>query len=310
MKQSLAAGIDIGGTNVVLGLVDLEGKIIWKDSFSTKKFSEFQSLVNHASELILHQINELNQYHLIGCGVGAPNGNYFTGCIEHAPNLVWKGIVPVTSLFEQTLKVKSIVTNDANAAALGEHLYGAAKTCKDFIFITLGTGLGSGIFVNGELVYGHDGFAGEMGHVIVEKNGRPCGCGRKGCLETYCSATGIVTTYAELKSEKSSPINASQIFARAAEGESEALKAFSLTGEILGLALANAAAYTSPAAIFLFGGLARAGNFLLEPTRNSFKNNLHIIYRNKVEIYLSELNENDGAILGAASLIWKNYVAS
>jgi glucokinase len=294
----------------VLGLVDPEGKIIWKDALVTKNFSDFSSLVKAASNAITKKLAELNSYALIGCGVGAPNGNFYTGNIEHAPNLAWKGIVPVASAFEKELNVKSIVTNDANAAALGEHLYGAAKSYKDFIFITLGTGLGSGLVVNGELVYGHDGFAGELGHVIVEKNGRQCGCGRRGCLETYCSATGIVKTYHELKGDKNLNVNAMQVYEKASEGEVEALKAFLITGDILGLALANAVAYTSPAAIFLFGGLARAGNFLLEPTRNSFKNNLHIIYRNKAEIHLSELNENDGAILGAASLIWKDYKAS
>lgn len=307
MMQPLSAGIDIGGTNVAIGLVDKEGKIIWKDSFATKDFSEFKNLVHHTSESIHNALKNFPQYTLIGCGVGAPNGNYYTGNIEYAPNLLWKGIVPVTSEFENELHVKSIVTNDANAAALGEHLYGGAKHFKDFIFITLGTGLGSGIIVDEKLVYGHDGFAGEIGHVIIEKNGRPCGCGRKGCLETYCSATGIVKTYKELKSDESISIDAVEIYKRANDGEHEAIQAFSITGETLGLALANAVAYTSPEAIFLFGGLARAGKMLIEPTIRSVEKNLHNIYRDKVQIHLSELNENDGAILGAASLIWNTY---
>ena len=306
IQQPLVAGIDIGGTNVAIGLVDNVGKIVWADSFPTKDFSEFNHLVTFASDSIRRWISESTNYKLIGCGVGAPNGNYYTGNIEHAPNLQWKGVIPVASSFEKELGVKSIVTNDANAAALGEHLYGGAKNYNDFIFITLGTGLGSGIVVNGALVYGHDGFAGELGHVIVEKNGRLCGCGRKGCLETYCSATGIVTTYNELKGHHNLPIDAMGIYQKAREGEKEALDAFSKTGEVLGLALANAMAYTSPEAIFLFGGLARAGEFLLAPTRKSFEDNLHIIYRNKAKIHLSGLNENDGAILGAASLIWNS----
>jgi glucokinase len=304
--QPLSAGIDIGGTNVALGLVDRVGKILWKDSFATKEFSEFNNLVHHASESIRKALTKFPQHTLIGCGIGAPKVNYYTGNIEYAPNLVWKGIVPVTSEFENELHVKSIVTNDANAAALGEHVYGGAKHFRDFLFITLGTGLGSGIVVNGELVYGHDGFAGEIGHVIIEKNGRLCGCGRKGCLETYCSATGIVKTYKELKGDQSLSIDAMEIYKKASDGEHEAIQAFSITGETLGLALANAVTYTSPEAIFLFGGLARAGKILIEPTKRSFEENLHIIYKDKVQIYLSELNENDGAILGAASLIWKN----
>ncbi len=306
IQQPLVAGIDIGGTNVALGLVDEVGKIVWSDSFPTKDFSEFSHLVTFASDSIKRWLTKSSHAKLIGCGVGAPNGNYYTGNVEHAPNLQWKGIIPVASAFEKELGVKSIVTNDANAAALGEHLYGGAKNYNDFIFITLGTGLGSGIVMNGTLVYGHDGFAGELGHVIVEKNGRLCGCGRKGCLETYCSATGIVTTYNELKGEKNFTIDAMGIYQKAREGEKEALDAFSKTGEVLGLALANAMAYTSPEAIFLFGGLARAGEFLLAPTRKSFEDNLHNIYRNKAKIHLSELNENAGAILGAASLIWNS----
>lgn len=306
-QQQLVAGIDIGGTNVVLGLVNQQGKILWKDSFPTKQFEEFPLLVKYASQEVEKALHKISNATLVGCGVGAPNGNFYTGNIEYAPNLAWKGIVPVGSLFAEELKTKCLITNDANAAALGEMLYGAAKPYKDFIFITLGTGLGSGIIVNGELVYGHDGFAGELGHVIVEKNGRPCGCGRRGCLETYCSATGLVTTYKELKKDNSSSIDSKYIYQRATENEAEALEAFTQTGEILGLALANAVAYTSPEAIFLFGGLAHAGTLLIRPTIKSFEKNLHNIYRGKATIHLSDLNENDGAVLGAASLIWNNH---
>ena len=306
-QQLLVAGIDIGGTNVVLGLVNRQGKILWKSSFPTKQFDDFELLVAHASQEVLQALASIEHGQLVGCGIGAPNGNFYTGNIEYAPNLVWKGIVPAAEKFTNALDVKCLITNDANAAALGEMLYGAAKPYKDFIFVTLGTGLGSGIVINGDLVYGHDGFAGELGHVIVEKNGRPCGCGRKGCLETYCSATGLVLTYKELKKNDTALIDSKYVFQKAKELEKEALTAFAMTGETLGLALANAVAYTSPEAIFLFGGLVHAGDLLLKPTIESFEKNLHIIYRGKATIHLSHLNENDGAVLGAASLIWNNH---
>jgi glucokinase len=305
--QQLVAGIDIGGTNVVSGLVTKQGKILWKETYATKDFSEFESLVIHTTTQLQKALKKIPNGKLVGCGIGAPNGNFYTGNIEHAPNLVWKGVVPVAQLFAERLDTKCLITNDANAAAIGEMLYGAAKSFTDFIFITLGTGLGSGIVVNGEVVYGHDGFAGELGHVIVEKDGRLCGCGRQGCLETYCSATGLVTTYQELTGNRSSEIDSRYIYQKALEEEPEALEAFEHTGERLGLALANAVAYTSPKAFFLFGGLARSGHFLLNPTRTHFEKNLHVIYRDKVALHLSELNENDGAVLGAASLIWNDH---
>lgn len=304
-QQALVAGIDIGGTNVALGLVNKQGEIIWKDSFSTKQFDDFNLLVSHASKIIQTAVQQISSARLIGCGVGAPNGNYYSGSIEYAPNLVWKGIVPVAALFKEALQVNSIVTNDANAAALGEKLYGAAQPFNDFILITLGTGLGSGLVVQGQLVYGHDGFAGELGHVIVEADGRACGCGRKGCLETYCSATGIVKTYQELSGEQSL-LSAHKIYQLASEDNELALQAFELTAKRLGLALANAVAYTSPEAIILFGGLVRAGDLLMKPTKKYFEANLHNLYRGKVKLLTSTLNESDAAILGAASLVWQN----
>lgn len=304
-QQALVAGIDIGGTNVALGLVNKQGDIIWKDSFSTKQFDDFTLLVSHASNIIQVAVLKINSGKLIGCGVGAPNGNYYSGAIEYAPNLIWKGIVPVAELFKNALQVNSIVTNDANAAALGEKLYGAAQPFTDFILITLGTGLGSGLIVQGQLVYGYDGFAGELGHVIIEPDGRACGCGRKGCLETYCSATGIVRTYQELSNEVSS-ISAQQIYQLAADGDKTALQAFEITARRLGIALANAVAYTSPQAIILFGGLVRAGDLLMKPTKQYFEANLHNLYRGKVKLLTSTLKESDAAILGAASLVWQN----
>jgi glucokinase len=201
----IAAGIDIGGTNTAFGLVDENGKIIFRDSLPTKKYPHPEELAKATSEMILKSISDLKSnigdMNFIGTGIGAPNGNFFNGTIEFAPNLNWKGVIPLVYYFEKYSGVKAVLTNDANAAAMGEMIFGGAKGMKDFLFITLGTGLGSGIVVNGEMVYGHDGFAGELGHIIVERRGRVCGCGRQGCLETYCSATGIVKTYAELKVE-------------------------------------------------------------------------------------------------------------
>lgn len=319
--MKIAAGIDIGGTNTVFGLVDENGNIIHRDSISTKKYTNAEELAKASSEKIREALSnpkfEIRNSNFTGVGIGAPNGNYFNGTIEFAPNLNWKGVIPLAAYFEKYTNVKAVLTNDANAAAMGEMIFGAAKGMKDFLFITLGTGLGSGVVVNGEMVYGHDGFAGELGHVIVERKGRYCGCGRQGCLETYCSATGIVKTYAELKVESLSKegklnilslgeeITAKTIYERAQKGESEALESFRRTGEILGAALANTVAITSPEAIFLFGGLAQAGDFIFKPTVKYFEENLLNIYRNKIKILPSMLNENDAAILGAASLVFK-----
>ena len=304
MKE-LVAAIDIGGTNTKFGLVDRSGAILFQSSLPTRSFPEASQLVEKLSAIFIEELGKLMEpAELKGLGIGAPNGNYFTGQIEFAPNLQWKGIVPLSALFAKALNRPVWLTNDANAAALGEMIFGAAKGMKDFLFITLGTGLGSGIVANGELIYGHDGFAGEVGHVIVTPGGRACGCGRKGCLETYCSATAIVKTYQELK-KSDEVVHAKDIADRAHAGESEALAAFRLTGEILGLALANSVAYTSPAAIFLFGGLAHAGELLFAPTRKSFEDNLLVIYKNKITILPSGLHEDDAALLGAASLAWQ-----
>ena len=314
MIQKLVAGIDIGGTNTTFGLVDEAGKILYKETIFTEHFPIPEDLVAVVVEHINKALIQFeNKYELAGVGIGAPNGNYFNGCIVFAPNLKWKGIVPLAKLFEDKLKVKTILTNDANAAAMGEMIFGGAKGMKDFIFITLGTGLGSGIVVNGEMVYGHDGFAGEVGHItILFPDGRQCGCGRRGCLETYCSATGIVTTYKEFIRrsfpelvKENENITAKDICEKARDGDFVSLTAFKMTGDLLGRVLANSVAYTSPQAIFLFGGLANAGYLIFEPTRESFEENLLNIYKNKINIFPSQLKENDAAILGAASLIWK-----
>lgn len=313
--QPLVAGIDIGGTNVVFGLVDSTGHILIRDAVKVKDTPAPEELIVKVSAAIKTLLSQLgSDFELIGAGIGAPNGNYYTGNVEFAPNLSWYGKVPVAKLFTDGLNCKSILTNDANAAALGEMLFGGAKGMKDFLFITLGTGLGSGIVVNGQMVYGHDGFAGEVGHVIVFPDGRSCGCGRTGCLETYCSATGIKTTYISLLKREhpteipdESGIDAEVICDKALQGDTLALESFNYTGEILGLALANSLVYTSPEAIFLFGGLANAGELIFKPTRDSFEKHVLNIYKNKVRLLPSQLQESDAAILGAASLIWQTH---
>jgi glucokinase len=307
MRQQVTAGIDIGGTNTVFGLVDEAGNILHTDSVSTKEFPKPEDLVAAVSEKIISATQA--HFRLAGAGIGAPNGNFHYGTIEFAPNLNWKGVIPIARLFNEKLKCKAVLTNDANAAAIGEMVFGGARGMKNFLFITLGTGVGSGIVANGEVIYGHDGFAGEVGHVIMDPEGRECGCGRKGCLETYCSATGIVRTYLEFAKKKESlpeKVNAKYIYEQATQGEKEALDAFNYTGEVLGLALANSVAYTSPEAIFLFGGLAQAGDLIFKPTHEHFEKNLLNIYKNKIPILPSRLKENHAAILGAASLIWKD----
>ncbi|MEO8085465.1 MAG: ROK family protein [Bacteroidota bacterium] len=317
----LVAAIDIGGTNSVIGIVNREGKILVRDVVRTTDYPDPIDLVEAVSVKIRRMFNaepSLLSSGLTGIGIGAPNGNYFSGTIEFAPNLKWKGVIPLSKYFSDTLNVKAVLTNDANAAALGEMYFGGAKGMKDFIFITLGTGLGSGIVVDGKLVYGHDGFAGEMGHIIVMQHGRQCGCGRKGCLEQYCSATGIVKTYLEILSSsdpdarsrtEGSKVDAKYIYEKALGGDENAFYAFNYTGDMLGMALANTVAYTSPQAIFLFGGLAQAGELLFNPTIISFEKNLLNIYRDKIKVLPSSLPENDAPLLGAASLIWNELNA-
>lgn len=305
--KKLAAGIDIGGTNILLGLVNEKGEITERTSWKTTSFTSAEEWVIAACHFIREKLGHYPDVTFMGVGIGAPNGNVHSGAIEYAPNMPWKGIVPLAGMFESKLSCKSVLTNDANAAALGEMLFGAAKNCRHFLYITLGTGLGSSIVVDGKLVYGHDGFAGEIGHVILFQDGRPCGCGRKGCVETYCSATAIKTTYAEIRQKNALPAipdaDAKYIYQCALNGEKEAIQAFEQTGEWLGLVLANSVAYTSPEKIILFGGLAQAGDLLLDPVKQSFEKNLLHNYKNKVAITSSSLPENDAALLGAASLI-------
>ncbi len=308
MKTQLAAGIDIGGTNTIFGLVDQTGKIHERGHLSTLSYPTAETLVDAIAE----KINDYTDKHrsaleLIGAGAGVPNGNFFSGCIEYAPNLKWKGVIPLASYFETRLSCPAFLTNDAKAAALGELLFGGATGLNDFLFITLGTGLGCGLVSNGELVYGHDGMAGELGHTVFIPDGRLCGCGRKGCLETYCSASGIKKTYLELTGLPHTPeIDARFIYEKALDGQKEALDSFYQTGKWLGLALANYASVTGPSDIFLFGGLAQAGDLIFLPVKKYFELNLLQVFRNKINIRRSLLPENDAPVLGAASLAWKH----
>ena len=306
-------GIDIGGTNTVFGFVDETFHSQWSDKVETQKYKTAQSLFRAIFKRVNQALKNHGDIDLIGIGVGAPNGNYYTGRVEKAPNLPWKN-ADIKSLAQEFYSVPVAITNDANAAAIAEMKFGAARGMKDFIEVTLGTGLGSGIVVNGKIVYGNDGFAGEMGHTIVKENGRKCSCGRKGCLETYVSAPGIKRTVFELLAsevEESNlqdipfdQLNALKIYEEAKAGDWLALKAFEITGNILGRALADATAYFSPQAIFLYGGLAGAGDLLLKPTRKSYKENLLNIFQGKVKILPSALDLDNAAILGAGALIW------
>ncbi|MCC7030331.1 MAG: ROK family protein [Chitinophagaceae bacterium] len=310
MKQTLRLGIDIGGTKAAYGVVNEEGQILAHGSVSSKGHADATAFVHALYHSALQQIPAAQYQQISTIGVGAPNGNYYTGCIEFAPNLEWKGVIPLAAMMEEQFKLPVKVTNDANAAAMGEMMYGAARGMKDFIMVTLGTGVGSGFVANGQLIYGHDGFAGELGHVIAVREGRMCGCGRKGCLETYTSSTGIVKTANEMiaSNEKDSMLNglvitdSKQLYEPALQGDALALEIFEFTGKILGQTLADAVAITSPEAIILFGGLAQAGDFILKPTQQYFEENLLKIYQGKIKILHSQLPENDAAILGSAAL--------
>jgi len=309
--RKLVTGIDIGGTNTVIGFADAGGNCLYKTSLGTADYEDPAVFVKDVAGIIVDFFQKNDDTYLIGIGIGAPNGNFYNGSIEFAPNLKWKGVVPLVDLFKKYFNVPVTLTNDANAAAIGEMVYGNAKGMKHFIEFTLGTGVGSGIVVDGKMVYGHDGCAGELGHAIIFPGGRTCGCGRQGCLEAYCSAKGIVTTFLELlENEGRKPdgkITPYAISELASKGDHAAIKTFEFTGEVLGLAISNSVTYTSPEAIFIFGGIANAGELLLKPIRDSFEKNLLGVYKNKIKIMPSGIKENDAAILGAASLIWQNY---
>lgn len=318
MMKPYVIGIDMGGTNTVFGIVDARGQVVASDSIKTKKHSKFEDYVAdlHKSVIRLLEANEAVDK-IQGIGIGAPNGNYYTGEIVNAPNLPWGTMVPLAESVSRAFNgIPVAVTNDANAAALGEMTYGAARGMKDFIMITLGTGVGSGIVVNGQLVYGHDGFAGELGHVIVKRNnGRICGCGRSGCLEAYCSATGVARTAREFLEVRQEPsllrnipiedITSKDVYDAAIAGDKIAKDIFEYTGTILGEAMADMVAFSSPQAFVLFGGLTKSGELLMKPLREAFDKNILPIYKGKVKILLSELKESDAAVLGASALGWE-----
>ncbi|GAB4143843.1 MAG: ROK family protein [Ignavibacteriales bacterium] len=313
-KSKVTLGIDIGGTNTVFGLVDENGNIKTKESIPTNSMNPAEDLFKRLFEKFAPIYNEhTEKYQIVGIGIGAPNANYYTGSVENPPNLNW-GVVNLITLIKKYYDLPVAVTNDANAAALGELKFGAARGMKNFVEITLGTGLGSGIVVDGNLLYGHSGFAGEMGHTTIVSEGRKCGCGKRGCLETYASAPGIKRTVFELLSDSSeasslrdinyNEMTSKKIYEAAKAGDKIANNAFKLTGKLLGQAMADAVAYLSPEAFVLFGGLAQSGELLLEPTRKHLENNLLPIFKGKVKILLSGLPEGDAAILGASALIW------
>ena len=317
MSKPYVVGIDIGGTNTVFGIVDARGTIIDSGSIKTAKHDKVEDYVDelYGQLFALLEKNDVVDK-IAGIGVGAPNGHYFNGTIEFAPNLPWRGVLPLAQMLTDRFGIPVALTNDANAAAIGEMTYGAARGLKDFIMITLGTGVGSGIVVNGQLVYGHDGFAGELGHVIVKPgNGRLCGCGRSGCLEAYTSATGVARTareFLEMRKDNSllrqipiQDITSKDVYDAAMAGDQLAKDIFDYTGDILGEAFANFTAFTSPEAIILFGGLAKAGELIRKPILESMERNMLNIYKNKVKLLFSELKESDAAVLGASALGWE-----
>lgn len=317
MEKPYVVGIDIGGTNTVFGIVDARGTILSSGAVKTQIHEKVEDYVEAVCSNLLPLIEAQGGIEKIkGVGIGAPNGNYYSGTIEFAPNLPWKGIIPLAALFEERLGVPAALTNDANAAAVGEMTYGAARGMKDFIMITLGTGVGSGIVINGQMVYGHDGFAGELGHVIMRReNGRLCGCGRKGCLEAYCSATGVARTARELLASRTEPsllreipsenITSKDVYDAAVKGDVLAQEIFKFTGTLLGEALADFVAFSSPEAIILFGGLAKSGEYIMKPIQEALDKNVLNIFKGKAKLLVSELKDSDAAVLGASALAWE-----
>ncbi len=310
-------GIDIGGTNTVFGIVDARGAVIASSSIKTLKHNNVEDYLNdlHDGLTRLMEANDaVDKIH--GIGIGAPNANFYTGMIERLVNIPWPTPLPLAEMVSEKFGIPVAITNDANAAAIGEMTYGAARGLKNFIMITLGTGVGSGIVINGQLVYGHDGFAGELGHVIMKRNnGRLCGCGRTGCLETYCSASGVARTareFIELRKDESvlrnlpiEEITSKDVYDAAVSGDKLAQEIFEYTGNILGEVFADFTTFSSPEAIILFGGLAKSGELLLRPIRESMERNMMPQFKGKVKLLLSELKEADAAVLGASALGWE-----
>ena len=311
-------GLDMGGTNSVFGIVDQRGNIKSQTVISTKAYPDFKDYVKAAYEALQPALDQVGGIQNIrAMGIGAPDANYYTGNIENAANLAWKGIVPCAQLFEEVFGIPVRVTNDANAAAMGEMTYGMARGMKNFIMITLGTGVGSGIVVDGRVVYGSDGFAGELGHFVIDHsdNARSCGCGRKGCLEAYTSATGVARTareFLEHSSEASllrdlvaDEITSYDVFKAAEKGDKLALDIFNYTGRILGTACADFATFCSPEAFVFFGGLTKAGEYLMQPLRKAYEENILFLYKNEAKLLISALNGSEAAVLGASALGWE-----
>ncbi|MBR5083715.1 MAG: ROK family protein [Prevotella sp.] len=312
-------GLDLGGTNSVFGIVDSRGDIKATTAIKTQGYERVEDYVDasvEALQVIIDQVGGIEK--IKAMGIGAPNGNYYTGTIEFAPNLSWghNGVVPLADLFKERLGIPVALTNDANAAAIGEMIYGVARGMKNFIVLTLGTGVGSGIVINGQLVYGCDGFAGELGHVIMRReNGRSCGCGRNGCLEAYCSATGVARSARELLSTTEKPsllremdpekITSLDVSIAAGKGDELALEVYRLTGEMLGEACADFAAFSSPEAFIFFGGLVKAGDLIMNPIKESYEKNVLPIFKGKAKFLVSGLDGASAAVLGASAIGWE-----
>ena len=318
MEKSYVVGIDIGGQTTKIGIVDARGNVLTQSTVRTDVHTDVTNFISDMCNALNILVNEVGGIEKIkGIGIGAPNGNYYTGTIENAVNLIWGGnnTIHLAKMVSEKMGIPVALTNDANAAAVGEMTYGAAKGMKNFIMITLGTGVGSGIVINGEVVYGHDGFAGELGHTCsVRNNGRQCNCGKTGCLETYASAIGLARTAREWLESSGQPsvlreiqgsITSKDVFEAASGGDNMAIRIFEYTGKLLGEAFADFVAFSSPEAIVLFGGLARSGDLLLRPIEESMNANLLNLWKNKVKIVFSQLKESDAAILGASALAWE-----
>lgn len=318
--MDIAIGVDIGATYTKIGIVDQKGQVLTKGKIPTGEDPEVDNFFNELQRSIKDLVNNYDaSVELKGIGVGAPDGNYYSGNIENATNLPWDGIVPFVEKSKKYFDIPVLLTNDANAAAIGEMKYGAARGMTDFIVITLGTGLGSGIVANGKVLYGNSGFAGELGHITVDINGRKCGCGRRGCLETYVSATGVKRTVfelmadlrvkSELRNYSYKELSTRSVTEAAEKGDPIALQAFDKTGEILGIKLADTILYTDPEAIFLTGGLTKAGDFLFKPTEKYMKKHVMKLFEGRTKLLKSGLKEQHAAIIGASSLIW-NHINS
>ena len=317
MEKPYVLGIDMGGTGTKFGLVDARGNVLKSSSIATPDYPDIHDYVEVLCREMLKIVDEFGGIDKVrGVGAGTPNGNYYTGCIEYAPNLPWKGTVPFAKMISDRMGIPCRITNDANAAAMGEMTYGAAKGMKNFIEITLGTGVGSGIVIDGKVVYGHDGFAGELGHtkIVHGPEGRQCGCGQKGCIEAYASATGVTRSAKEIIENSSKDtvlrkldinnITSYDVFKAAEAGDEVAKEIFDFTGSMLGQKLADFVAFSAPEAIILFGGLTKAGHWIMDPIAKALNENVMPLWKGKVKLLVSTLKDSDAAILGASSLAW------